>query len=135
LSDNTELYGDAAYVYKFVNSFANYRTPYWRTEASFPYLADFFPNGLGVSYDGYVPTFEGLLSDYNATVGFRSTINEWSVDVSFTTGGNLQTCKVSQSHNRNLVYSTSTWVDADGNGSLDDGEITEGAEKYISNSQ
>jgi len=76
LIDNTELYGDAAYVYKSVNSFANYRTPYWRTEASFPYLADFFPNGTGGSYDGYVPTFEGLLSDYNATVGFRSTINE-----------------------------------------------------------
>jgi len=135
LSDNTELYGDAAYVYKSVNSFANYRTPYWRTEASFPYLADFFPNGPGGSYDGYVPTFEGLLSDYNATVGFRSTINEWNIDASFTTGGNLQTYKVNQSHNRNVVYSPSTWVDANGNGSVDDGEITEGAEKYRSNSQ
>ena len=135
LSDATELYGDAAYVYKSVNSYANYRTPYWRTEADFPYLADFFPNGPGGSYDGYVPTFEGLLSDYNATVGFRSTINEWNVDVSFTTGGNLQTYKVNQSHNRNVVYSPSTWVDANGNGSVDAGEITEGSEKYGSNSQ
>ena len=134
-SDATELYGDAAYVYKSVNSYANYRTPYWRTEADFPYLADFFPNGPGGSYDGYVPTFEGLLSDYNATVGFRSTINEWNVDVSFTTGGNLQTYKVNQSHNRNVVYSPSTWVDANGNGSVDAGEITEGSEKYGSNSQ
>ena len=135
LSDNRELYGDAAYVYKSVNSFANYRTPFWRTESSFPYLADFFPNGPGGSYDGYVPTFEGSLSDYNATIGFISTINEWNIDASFTTGGNLQTYKVNQSHNRNVVYSPSTWIDANGNGSVDDVEITEDAEKYRSNSQ
>ncbi len=135
LSENTSLYANAAYVYKAVNSFANYRTPYWRTEADFPYLADFFPNGPGGSYDGYVPTFEGLLSDYNGTVGFKSTINEWNVDASFTTGGNLQTYKVNNSHNRNVVYSPSTWVDANGNGSVEDGELTEGSQLYRENSQ
>ena len=135
LSDDTEIYADAAYVYKAVNSFANYRTPYWRTESAFPYLADFFPNGPGGSYDGYVPTFEGLLSDYNATIGFRSVINKWNVDASFTTGGNLQTYKVNQSHNRNVVYSPSTWIDTNSNGTVDAGEITQGAEKYRANSQ
>ncbi|MFD2585698.1 TonB-dependent receptor domain-containing protein [Croceitalea marina] len=138
LSDNTQLYGNAAYVYKSVNSFANYRTPYWRTTDDFPYLADFFPgnnpNNPG-GYDGYVPTFEGLLSDYNATVGFKSTINDWNVDASFTTGGNLQTYKVNDSHNRNVVFSPSTWVDTNGNGVIDDGEVTEGAELYRANSQ
>jgi len=104
VSDNTELYFNAAYVYKKVNSFANYRTPYWRTEADFPYLADFFPNGPNGSYDGYVPTFEGLLNDYNATVGLKTTVNDWNVDLSFTTGGNAQTYKVNQSHNRNAVF-------------------------------
>jgi iron complex outermembrane receptor protein len=29
LSDETKMYYNAAYVYKKVNSFANYRTPYW----------------------------------------------------------------------------------------------------------
>ena len=110
LADNTELYFNAAYVYKKVNSFANYRTPYWRTADDFPYLADFFPgenpNTLG-GYDGYVPTFEGLLNDYNGTVGIKTTINEWNVDLSFTTGGNAQTYKVNDSHNRNEVYSVS----------------------------
>ena len=110
LADNTELYFNAAYVYKKVNSFANYRTPYWRTADDFPYLADFFPgenpNTLG-GYDGYVPTFEGLLNDYNGTVGVKTTINEWNVDLSFTTGGNAQTYKVNDSHNRNEVYSVS----------------------------
>jgi len=104
------LYFNAAYVYKKVNSFANYRTPYWRTADDFPYLADFFPgenpNTLG-GYDGYVPTFEGLLNDYNGTVGIKTTINEWNVDLSFTTGGNAQTYKVNDSHNRNEVYSVS----------------------------
>ncbi|QCX02312.1 TonB-dependent receptor [Aggregatimonas sangjinii] len=159
LSENTELYANAAYVYKSVNSFANYRTPYWRTadsfeEGGFPYLADFFPGNnpnTPNGYDGYVPTFEGLLSDYNGTVGFKSTINDWNIDASFTTGGNLQTYKVNQTHNRNLVYSPSTWVDLDGDGQVDTTEydangdtvvdpgegieITQGAELYRANSQ
>ena len=110
LSDNSELYFNAAYVYKKVNSFANYRTPYWRTATEFTYLADFFPgenpNNAG-GYDGYVPTFEGLLNDYNATVGIKTTVNDWNVDLSFTTGGNTQTYTVSDSHNRNEVYGVS----------------------------
>jgi iron complex outermembrane receptor protein len=107
LSEQTDMYFNAAFVNKKVNSFANYRTPYWRTVESMPYLADFFPgnnpNNAG-GYDGYVPTFEGDLKDYNATIGFKSVINEWNVDASFTTGGNSQTYKVNQSHNRNFVY-------------------------------
>ena len=39
ISKNSTLYFNAAYVYKKVNSFANYRTPYWRTLADYPYLA------------------------------------------------------------------------------------------------
>ena len=134
VADNTELYFNAAYVYKSVNSFANYRTPYWRTtdsydEGGFPYLADFFPgenpNNPG-GYDGYVPTFEGLLNDYNGTVGIKTRINEWNVDASYTTGGNTQTYKVNQTHNRNEVYSASY--------NPDTGEF-EPVELYRANSQ
>lgn len=107
LSEQTELYFNAAYIYKRVNSFANYRTPYWRTEAADPYLSDFFPNGPNGSYVGYVPTFEGLLNDYNGTVGLRSKINEWNLDVSFTTGGNSQTYTIGNTHNRNEVFAPS----------------------------
>ncbi|MFT6147644.1 MAG: iron complex outermembrane receptor protein [Saprospiraceae bacterium] len=103
ISENSELYGNAAYVYKKVNSFANYRTPYWRTEAAFPYLADFFPNGENGEYVGYVPTFEGDLNDYNGTIGVRNTTNGWISDASFTVGGNKQTYIVSNSHNRSDV--------------------------------
>jgi iron complex outermembrane receptor protein len=138
LSEESKVYFNAAFINKKVNSFANYRTPYWRTVSDFPYLADFFPgnnpNNPG-GYDGYVPTFEGDLNDYNATIGFKSVINDWNVDASFTTGGNSQTYKVNNSHNRNFVYSPSTWIDANNNGTVDAGELTEGAQLYRENSK
>jgi iron complex outermembrane receptor protein len=100
ISDNTELYGNVAYVYKKVNSYANYRTPYWRTLSSFPYLKDFFGNGTAASYKGYVPTFDGDLIDYNGTIGFRTKKNQWNYDASFTFGFNSQDYTVFNSHNR-----------------------------------
>ena len=144
VSEESELYFNAAYVYKKVNSFANYRTPYWRRSQEFnpddiagvdyfPYLNDFFPNGPGGQYNGYVPTFDGLLSDYNGTVGFKTKKNDWNIDLSFTTGGNLQTYKVRNSHNRNAVF-TSSFNDANGNGQPDPGEGFEPIELYRANS-
>ena len=138
LSEQSKLYFNAAFINKKVNSFANYRTPYWRTVDAFPYLADFYPGDNPTNaggYDGYVPTFEGDLNDYNATVGVKSVINDWNVDASFTTGGNSQTYKVNDSHNRNAVYSPSTWLDANNDGVVDNGEITEGAQLYRENSK
>ena len=138
LSEQSNLYFNGAFINKKVNSFANYRTPYWRTIGDNPYLADFFPGDHPTNaggYDGYVPTFEGDLNDYNATVGFKSVINDWNVDASFTTGGNSQTYKVSDSHNRNVVYSPSTWVDANNNGTIDAGEVSEGSQLYRENSK
>ena len=101
LSENTEFYYNAAYVYKKVNSFANYRTPYWRTTAS-PGWQLYAPDGTEASYKGYVPTFEGDLNDYNGTVGFRSKLGGWNTDASFTTGGNSQFYTVANSRNRSL---------------------------------
>lgn len=102
-TENTQLYYNAAYVYKKVNSFANYRTPYWRPLNDYPYLLDLFGDGTNPSsYQGYVPTFTGDLNDYNATVGYKSTKNEWNTDVSITTGGNKQSYTVTNSHNRSV---------------------------------
>lgn len=96
IGPNSEMYFNGAYVYKKVNSFANYRTPYWRPT----------DNGLltpaGSPYVGYVPTFEGDLNDYNGTIGFKSEKNDWKSDVSFTTGGNTQLYTVANSVNRGL---------------------------------
>ncbi len=103
VGDNTELYFNAAYVYKRINSFANYRTPYWRTT----------DNGLltpaGQPYIGYVPNFIGDLNDYNATVGVRKESNGWKTDLSFTTGGNKQLYTVSNSRNRSLGKNSPTY--------------------------
>ncbi|PVX44769.1 iron complex outermembrane receptor protein [Flavobacterium sp. 103] len=110
LNDITQVYYNAAYVYKKVNSFANYRTPYWRTlDPANPYLNDFFGNGddANPSYDGYVPTFEGDLNDYNATLGFKTTKNGWNTDMSITTGGNSQTYSVNNSVNRSNIKQSS----------------------------
>lgn len=110
ISENTKFYYNAAYVYKKVNSFANYRAPYWRSVADMPYLASLYGNGTASSYLGYVPTFDGDLNDYNATLGFKNTKNGWNTDASVTFGGNKQTYTVSNSQNRsqdsagNFVY-------------------------------
>ena len=136
INDNSSLYFNAAYVYKKVNSFANYRTPYWRTLADYPYLADFFPSEDG-TYQGYVPTFDGDLNDYNSTIGFKSTRNEWITDVSFTVGGNQQTYTVRNSHNRNTLglRNPDTYLgDLNSDGVVDANEIAQGTFKYRENS-
>ncbi|MFC5045829.1 TonB-dependent receptor domain-containing protein [Aquimarina hainanensis] len=120
VNEDSELYFNAAYVYKKVNSFANYRTPYWRTESDFPYLADFFPNGPNGEYIGYLPTFEGDLNDYNGTIGFKTKKNGWNYDISYTTGGNSQDYSVNNSHNRSDVRNPDTYLgDINNNGTVD----------------
>ncbi|CAM1370774.1 Ferric enterobactin receptor [Tenacibaculum litopenaei] len=133
----SELYFNAAYVYKKVNSFANYRTPYWRDIQDYPYLANLFPGSHPSNpggYDGYVPTFEGDLNDYNATLGFKSKLNGWNVDVSATFGGNMQTYSVNNSHNPSSIPTTATWTDANNNGVVDPGELSSQGNKYRENS-
>ncbi len=96
LNSNSEIYFNSAYVYKKVNSYANYRTPYWRP-TDYGLLTP-----AGQPYMGYVPTFEGDLNDYNGTLGLRSNINDWNTDMSFTFGGNSQLYTVANSINRGL---------------------------------
>jgi iron complex outermembrane receptor protein len=112
LSENSSLYYNAAYVYKKVNSFANYRAPYWRSVDSMPYLASLYGNGTPSSYLGYVPTFIGDLNDYNATLGYKSVTNGWNTDASVTIGGNKQVYTVTNSQNR-------SFIDADNDGEQD----------------
>jgi iron complex outermembrane receptor protein len=104
LSEESKLYFNAAYVFKKVNSYANYRTPYWKSVVTEPYLADLFPANVPGGFDGYVPTFEGVLNDFNATLGIRKTVNDWNIDGSITFGGNKQTYKVNNSHNSSEGY-------------------------------
>lgn len=96
LSDGVSLYGNAAYVRKEVDSFANYRTPYWRpTDYGLLHAA-------GTPYVGYAPTFLGTLDDYNATGGVKFMVGDWNADVSLTYGGNEQKYGVTNSVNRGM---------------------------------
>lgn len=136
LNEFSSLYFNAAYVYKKVNSFANYRTPYWRTLADYPYLEDFFPDENGV-YMGYLPTFDGDLGDYNATFGFRNSKNGWNTDLSLTLGGNRQAYTVRNTHNRNTAQLRNPDVylgDLNDNGVVDEDEMQQGTLKYLDSS-
>lgn len=95
LNEYTSLYANAAYVYKKVQSYANYRTPYWKQDYGLLHAA-------GTEYVGYGPTFEGDLSDYNATLGFKTDKNGWTHDISLTTGGNKQLYTVENTVNHSL---------------------------------
>ena len=105
LSEESKLYFNAAYVFKKVNSYANYRTPYWKVATGdLAYLQDLFPSNEAGGFDGYVPTFEGVLNDFNATLGITRKVNDWNIDGSITFGGNKQTYKVNNSHNASDNY-------------------------------
>ena len=96
IDDNLKAYGNFAFIDKKVNSFANYRTPYWRpTDYGLLHAA-------GTPYVGYQPTFVGKLQDYNMTAGLKSSILGWATDMSLTTGGNEQKYSVGNSINRSL---------------------------------
>jgi iron complex outermembrane receptor protein len=96
VSTASELYFNAAYVYKRVNSYANHRAPYW-IDTDYGLLTP-----PGQPYTGYTPTFDGDLNDYNATVGLKSEKNGWKTDLSFTTGGNNQIYSVVNTLNLSL---------------------------------
>ncbi|MEP6926583.1 MAG: TonB-dependent receptor, partial [Ginsengibacter sp.] len=109
VGENGQFYSNAAMVTKKVISNANYRVPYWRQDLGLLHTTD--PNGIDYTgtgdpiykgYIGYRPSFEGDLTDYNATVGFKNEKNGWSQDVSFTLGGNKQLYAVNNTINASL---------------------------------
>lgn len=96
ISGETSIYGNAAYIDKKIDSYANYRTPYWRP-TDYGLLTP-----TGKAYEGYVPGFLGALKDFNATLGTKFEVEGWSGDVSITIGGNEQRYTVTNSLNRTM---------------------------------
>lgn len=130
VGENSEIYANAAYVYRKTLSNANYRQPYWRIDQGLlhtripgapDYTGDDYtggPNGAAVQaafaadkaaglyegYIGYQPSFDGDLSDYNGTIGLRSqNLGGWKQDMSLTVGGNKMLFTVNNTVNRALV--------------------------------
>lgn len=101
VGDKGMLYGNAAFVAKKAISNANFRTPYWRKDFGLLHAP-------GTTYIGYEPTFEGDLSDYNMTLGFRNETSGWQHDVSLTIGGNKQLYAVNNTLNHSLGAASPT---------------------------
>ncbi len=100
------LYFNAAYVYKTAKNNAFYRMTYWPGAGTFGGAGGLF----GTPYDGFIPTFEGKLNDYNGTVGFKNTLQDgWNYDLSLTLGGNTQTYEVNNSFNPALTSSPTSF--------------------------
>ena len=124
VGENSEIYFNSAYVYRKTISNAHYRQPYWRVDHGLlhtqdnsqpDYTTDSYGGGvqpefvidkaagLYKGYIGYQPSFEGDLSDYNGTLGFRSQdIGGWKQDMSLTVGGNKMLFTVDNTVNRSL---------------------------------
>lgn len=128
LGENHKIYGNAAIVFKRVLSFANFRPAYWRVDRGLlhsptdnggkNYLTSSpFPGedvNIYKGYVGYVPTFEGDLQDYNATLGVKGELGGWNHDVSLTIGGNGQTYTVDNTVNRTLGTASPTYFKTGG---------------------
>lgn len=115
IGDNAMFYSNWGLVFKKVFSFANYRVPYWRTDAGLLHQripgAPNYTGGndpLYEGYMGYVPTFDGDLLDYHGTAGFNNILNGWKHDVSVTFGGNQQLYTVENTVNRTLGTASPT---------------------------
>ncbi len=109
VGDDGLFYSNAAFVTKKVFSNANFRTPYWRTDAGLLHTrvpgAPNYTGGTDPLYEGYLgygPTFEGDLIDYNGTLGYKNIKGGWSHDGSITFGGNQQLYTVENTVNRSL---------------------------------
>lgn len=124
---SSEIYANAAYVYRKTQSNANYRQPYWRVDHGLlhtpnPSAPDYTTNSYGApgsplqtefladkaagvyrGYIGYQPSFDGDLTDYNGTLGIRTQdMGGWKQDMSITVGGNKMLFTVNNTINRSL---------------------------------
>ncbi|QYF95583.1 TonB-dependent receptor [Massilia sp. PAMC28688] len=102
LEDGQRAYGNFAYMRKDVNSFANYRTPYWQPTDS----GKLTP--AGSPYIGYGPTLDGKLTDFNGTAGIKGEMMGWSSDISITFGGNEQNYLVGNTVNQRMGAASPT---------------------------
>jgi len=121
VGEHGQFYSNAAMGFKKVISNANYRVPYWKVDygllhvydpSGVNYTNDFTTNTNGEEiykgYMGYMPTFEGDLKDYNATVGYKNELNGWVTDGSLTVGGNQQLYTVNNTVNHSLGAASPT---------------------------
>lgn len=107
-SNKGEFYTFGGMTYRTGKSFALYRAPYW--------VGDPFNllHNENEEYNGFQPTFETDIRDNNFTVGFKSELLGFDVDLSGTYGRNAVDYIVSNSLNPSLGANSPTVFDVGG---------------------
>ncbi|WP_245167526.1 TonB-dependent receptor [Croceivirga sp. JEA036] len=100
-----EFYTFGGLAYRVGKSFALYRTPYW-VQDPFNLL-----HSEGTAYNGFQPTFETDIRDNNFTVGIRSIVLGFDMDISGTQGRNAVDYEVNNSINPDLGANSPTSFD------------------------
>lgn len=101
-----EFYANGGYTKRDGKSFALYRVPFWPgipTDAANNALYD----GKG-TYNGFLPTFETAIGDWLFTAGNIFKVNDWSIDVSTTSGNNSVDYTVGNTINPSLGAASPT---------------------------
>ena len=83
LGDNSELYTFHTFTSRYGQSYAYYRSPFWRGDVQ---AAEFIS-----SYEdfvGYHPTFETEVLDNMNVLGLKFNVGDWKTDLSATYGRN-----------------------------------------------
>ena len=121
LNDETEIYANVAVAVRRFLSNANFRTPYWKKDFGLLHIpSPNSPNYTGSNdplyngYIGYEPTFDGDITDNNATVGVTSEKGVWKKDISVTIGGNTQSYTIANTVNPSLGTASPTYFKGGG---------------------
>lgn len=104
-NEKGEFYTFGGLAYRVGKSFALYRTPYW-IQDPFNLLHE-----EGTTYNGFQPTFETDIRDNNFTVGVRSKLLGFDLDLSGTQGRNAVDYEVNNSINPDLGANSPTSFD------------------------
>jgi len=98
LGENSELYTFHTFTNRYGQSYAYYRSPFWRGDVQ---SAEFIS-----SYEdfvGYHPTFETQVLDNMNVLGIKFKLGEWNTDLSTTYGRNYVDYTVNNSVNRDYL--------------------------------
>jgi len=111
--DKGEFYVNGGYTFRYGKSFALYRAPYWpgvgANRDNNPLWTD-----RSQPFQGFQPTFESDIKDITLTVGNKFFFNDWTADLSLTTGSNDVQYLVSNSVNVSLGANSPTEINPGG---------------------
>lgn len=99
---NTELYMFGGYNYRFIDAYA------------FSRAADEERNVIEIYPNGFDPQIQSVITDKSLSVGMKTLISGWKVDINNTFGANSFSYMVDKTLNSSLVTKSPTRFDAGG---------------------